>query len=138
MQAPRAVGSSPEPCQKPTRAASAGTVAVLDEVADVIAAGAFAAGERLPPVRRLAIDLGVHHNTVAQAYRKLADEGWLDLARGRGATVLDRAAPRNPGREARDGWRQRLAELVAQGVASGLPSAALAEALTAAAKQVLP
>ena len=25
--------------------------------------------------------LGVHHNTVAEAYRVLSDEGWLDLRR---------------------------------------------------------
>ena len=111
---------------------------VVDGLRALLVSGAFAAGERLPPVRRVAIDLGVHHNTVAQAYRALADEGWLDLARGRGATVLDRATPRNPGRDAQAGWRKRLAELVAQGVAAGLPPAVVAEALTTAASKVRP
>ena len=111
---------------------------VVDGLRALLVGGAFAAGERLPPVRRVAIDLSVHHNTVAQAYRALADEGWLDLARGRGATVLDRATPRHPGRDAHAGWRQRLGELVAQGVAAGLPPAVLADALDAAAHQVRP
>jgi DNA-binding transcriptional regulator YhcF (GntR family) len=34
--------------------------------------GAFRPGDQLPTVRRLAMDLGVHHNTVAEAYRRLA------------------------------------------------------------------
>ena len=34
-------------------------------------------GDLLPPIRQLALDLGVHFNTVALAYRLLADEGWL-------------------------------------------------------------
>ena len=108
----------------------------MDGLRALLVGGAFAAGERLPTVRQVAVDLGVHHNTVAQAYRALADEGWLDLARGRGATVLDRAAPRHPGRDAQAGWRRRLAELVAQGVAAGLPPAAVADALADAARRV--
>ena len=57
---------------------------------------AFKPGEQLPTVRRLAVDLGVHHNTVAEAYRALAVEGWLDLKRGCGATVRDRSEPGHP------------------------------------------
>jgi DNA-binding transcriptional MocR family regulator len=33
-------------------------------------------GQQLPTVRELATDMGVHHNTVAEAYRLLALEGW--------------------------------------------------------------
>jgi len=41
-------------------------------------AGRFRPGDQLPSVRQLAVDLGVHHNTVAGAYRQLAEEGWLE------------------------------------------------------------
>src|SRR5271169_946128 len=58
-----------------------------------LVAGEFAPGDQLPTVRQLAVDLGVHHNTVAESYRVLAEEGWLDLRRGRGAVVLDRRDP---------------------------------------------
>src|SRR5678810_807646 len=51
-------------------------------------------GDLLPPIRQLALDLGVHFNTVALAYRMLADEGWLELKRRRGAVVMARNAPR--------------------------------------------
>ena len=52
-------------------------------------------GDLLPPIRQLAVDLGVHFNTVALAYRMLADEGWLELKRRRGADRdrAERAAP---------------------------------------------
>ena len=66
---------------------------IFDGLRRHLVAGRFQPGERLPPVRNLARDLGIHHNTVAEAYRHLADEGWIQLVRGRGATVVAREAP---------------------------------------------
>jgi DNA-binding transcriptional regulator YhcF (GntR family) len=63
-------------------------IGIADGLRALLVHGAFKTGDRLPTVRQLAIDLTVHHNTVAQAYRLLADEGWLDLRRHRGATWL--------------------------------------------------
>ena len=48
-----------------------------------LVSGQFSPGAKLPTVRTLAIDLGIHHNTVAEAYRQLANEGWLELKRHR-------------------------------------------------------
>lgn len=90
--------------------------------------GDLAPGSLLPSVRELALDLGVHHNTVAEAYRLLAEEGWLDLRRRRGALVLDRARP-EPEPEAREGFRRHLGELVAEARAKGLQKRALAAEL---------
>lgn len=87
-----------------------------------------APGEHLQPVRRLAADLGVHHNTVAQAYRLLADEGWLELVRGRGAVVRRRARPK-PDDGARQAFERRLEALVSEAVAGGLPRRWVAAAL---------
>ncbi len=77
-------------------------------------------GRQLPTVRQLAIDLAVHHNTVAEAYRLLADEGWLDLKRGRGALVVERARPNASAKE-RGALRQRLRELIAEMRTAGVP-----------------
>lgn len=55
-----------------------------------IESGAWAAGERLPSVRRLADRLGLAPNTVAKAYRELEAAGWVHTA-GRHGTVV--AAP---------------------------------------------
>jgi|SRR5581483_4556505 len=75
--------------------------------------------ETLPTVRDLATELGVHFNTVAEAYRILADEGWLDLKRRRGARVLARKTPR-PNSGKRAGFAQRMRELVATMRAEGV------------------
>lgn len=91
----------------------------------LLVAGSLRIGEPLPTVRQLALDLGVHHNTVAEAYRLLAAEGWLDLRRGRGATVLPRAHPQ-PGPEASAAFLRRLDELLAKAVAAGIPRTSLA------------
>jgi DNA-binding transcriptional regulator YhcF (GntR family) len=86
-------------------------------------------GETLPPVRQLAVELGVHFNTVAQSYRMLADEGWLDLRRRRGAVVLDRETPHAPQKRERQSFAKRLDEIVAEALAQGLAPQQVAAAL---------
>lgn len=54
----------------------------------LIAAGALGKGDELPPVRQLAVDLGINLNTVARAYRELTDAGLLTSMRGRGTVVI--------------------------------------------------
>ena len=65
---------------------------IVGAVRVLLVEGALPPGSELPSVRRLAIELGVHFNTVGEAYRQLADEGWLDLRHGRGARVIEREA----------------------------------------------
>ncbi len=101
----------------------------------VLVAGEFVPGEQLPTVRQLATDLGVHHNTVAESYRVLAEEGWLDLRRGRGAVVLERQEP-HPITARKHGFGQRLEELVAKAITDGVPRAALAEQMAALARKL--
>jgi DNA-binding transcriptional regulator YhcF (GntR family) len=97
--------------------------------------GNLAPGHRLPTIRDLAMDLGVHRNTVAEAYRLLADEGWIELRRRRGATVLDRPLP-SPGPDAGDRWVRRLNELIAEALTQGLAPGFLAAALRRAASSI--
>src|SRR5712671_6476635 len=63
---------------------------VVDEVRRRVQAGSLGPGERLPPVRGLATTLGVTPETVAGAYKRLVDEGYLRGEVGRGTFV---AAP---------------------------------------------
>lgn len=70
---------------------------VRSQLAAQIGDGTLVAGTRLPPVRRLAEDLGLAVNTVARAYRELETAGLVET-HGRGGTVVtagaDQAAAR--------------------------------------------
>lgn len=101
---------------------------IVDAVRPLLVDGSLAAGDLLPPVRQLAADLGVHFNTVAEAYRLLADEGWLELRRGRGAAVVDRQTPPADG-AALDRFSRRVRELVAEARSAGVPAATVRAAL---------
>src|SRR5215470_4127318 len=62
-------------------------VQVAAEIRRAIADGEAGPGDRLPPARDLAAELGVNTNTVLRALRLLRDEGLLDFRRGRGVHV---------------------------------------------------
>ena len=76
---------------------STDTVDVLDptppyeqlrrQLADLIGSGVLSPGDRLPPIRQLAADLGLAANTVARAYRELELEG-LVTSRVRHGTIV--------------------------------------------------
>lgn len=50
---------------------------IADRVWEEVVSGTLETGERLPTVRQLAIDLGVHPGTVARAYEELEHLGIL-------------------------------------------------------------
>ena len=99
---------------------------IVDAMRHLLVEGALKPGDQVPPVRQLGLDLGVHFNTVAQAYRELADEGWLDLKRRRGAVVLDREKPAAPSRSRQNDSLRKLRELTAQLRAEGIPASQIA------------
>ncbi|MBI5161469.1 MAG: PLP-dependent aminotransferase family protein [Micrococcales bacterium] len=78
--------------------------ALRTELRAAIRSGRLPAGRRLPPSRILAADLGVARNTVADAYGRLAAEGWLEtlvgsgtrVAAGRSADAAARTAAEQP------------------------------------------
>ena len=63
-----------------------------DQIRDRIVLGEWQAGERIPSIRELAIELGVNPNTVTRSYQTLLDSGIVANQRGRGYFVTDRAA----------------------------------------------
>ncbi len=110
---------------------------IVNQLRTVLVERALKPGDVLPSVRRLAIDLGVHFNTVADAYRILAEEGWLEISHGRGAQVLDR--PVQPAdAETRALFQRRLRQLVAEARTQGLTQAAIAVELLSLAKGMKP
>jgi GntR family transcriptional regulator len=60
---------------------------IVDRVWLEVVTGTLETGERLPTVRQLAIDLAVHPNTVARAYRELEALGVLMTRPGEGSYV---------------------------------------------------
>ena len=67
---------------------------IADQIRDRILQGEWEAGERIPSIRELAIELGVNPNTVTRSYQALLDWGIVANQRGRGYFVSDRAAER--------------------------------------------
>lgn len=96
-------------------------------------AGELTPGQLLPPMRELAVQLGVNPNTVAAAYRTLRERGVIETAGRRGSRV--RSKPATTGREY---IRVEVPEGV-RDVANGNPDPALlpplAPAFAAAAEQ---
>lgn len=110
---------------------------IIDELRILLVNGGLVPGSELPPVRRIALDLGVHFNTVAEAYRILAQEGWLDLRHGRGATVVRRDAPAENAEQVEE-FSHRLRALTAEMRAKGASRAKLGIQLRALAEELEP
>ncbi|TGQ64073.1 PLP-dependent aminotransferase family protein [Mesorhizobium sp. M00.F.Ca.ET.186.01.1.1] len=70
---------------------------LADAIAERIAAGSLAVGERLPPQRDIARALGINVTTVTRALATLQERGLLEARPGRGTTVAARDAGERPG-----------------------------------------
>jgi len=64
---------------------------IIDQVKSAIATGRVEAGDRLPTVRQLAVDLSVNPNTVARAYTELELTGLVETQMGSGTFVGQRS-----------------------------------------------
>jgi GntR family transcriptional regulator len=60
---------------------------IVDQVRGGIASGALAAGDQLPTMRQLAVDLEINPNTVVRAYRELEFGGLLETHQGTGTFI---------------------------------------------------
>lgn len=75
-------------------------------------------GDELPSVRQLAGDLGVHWNTVARAYRRLADEALLIVRRGKSVVAQDPTPL--PSKVSRARMHDRFAEAISTALLGGV------------------
>lgn len=98
--------------------------------------GAIVPGDALPSVRRLASELGIHFNTVAQAYRELASEGWLDVSHGKPVRVVERHARRQADSAAVERFRTRIRSLIAEARAQGIARRTVTSELKALAEGI--
>jgi len=86
---------------------------IVNQVKYLTASGRLAAGEQLPPVRKLAEQVLVNPNTVARAYRELEQAGVLSTRRGAGVFVAEGVSPLSR-REQNRILNERLDQLLAE------------------------
>ena len=85
---------------------------IMDQVRGGIASGSLTAGDQLPTVRQLAVDLEINPNTVVRAYRELELGGLLETHQGTGTFISAQKMKRA------DAQRERqLAQIVGDCVA---------------------
>jgi GntR family transcriptional regulator len=91
---------------------------LIDQVRSGIASGSLNAGDQLPTVRQLAVDLAINPNTVMRAYRELELGGLLETHQGTGTFIANKKLEKNsPERERQLG--QMAGEFAARAGAAG-------------------
>ncbi len=60
---------------------------LYDNVIHLVSLGVLTPDEQLPPVRQLAMELGINPNTVSKAYKNLENDGMIYSVVGKGSFV---------------------------------------------------
>ncbi|HST06644.1 MAG TPA: GntR family transcriptional regulator, partial [Gemmatimonadaceae bacterium] len=68
---------------------------LIDQVRSGVASRSLTAGDQLPTVRQLAVDLAINPNTVMRAYRELELGGLLETHQGTGTFIADKKLEKN-------------------------------------------
>ena len=101
---------------------------VIDQVLGGIAAGTLSAGDQLPTVRQVAVDLSINPNTVVRAYRELEIRGVLETQQGTG-TFISRQKVKHDEVERQRGLSLLVNEFVSRAGAAGFTIEELLEQL---------
>jgi GntR family transcriptional regulator len=101
---------------------------IIDQVMGGIAAGTLVAGDQLPTVRQVAVDLAINPNTVVRAYRELEIRGALETQQGTG-TFISRQKVKRDDVERQRQLNQLVSEFVSRAGAAGFTIEELMEQL---------
>jgi GntR family transcriptional regulator len=101
---------------------------LIDQVRSGIALGSLTAGDQLPTVRQMAVDLAINPNTVLRAYRELELGGLLETHQGTGTFVAKKKLERKDAERERQ-LTQLANEFAARAGASGFTVEDLLERL---------
>ena len=63
---------------------------IIDQVRTGVSSSSLKAGDQLPTVRQLAVDLEINPNTVMRAYRELELSGLIETHQGTGTFIASR------------------------------------------------
>src|SRR3984957_5175212 len=91
---------------------------LIDQVRGGVASGSLTAGDQLPTVRQLAVDLEINPNTVMRAYRELELGGMLETHQGTGTFVSGKKIEKKSAERDRE-LSQMASEAAARAGASG-------------------
>ncbi|MBS1454088.1 MAG: GntR family transcriptional regulator [Lentisphaeria bacterium] len=101
---------------------------IIDELKTAVLSGRYRDGDRVLPVRELAVQLRVNPNTVAKAYRLMQDEGLL-VSRPGGGTFIAVPEAFSLRREREEAIAAQLGRLVAKAKAFDIGPERLRELL---------
>ena len=88
--------------------------------------GVLKPDDQLPPVRALALQLGINPNTVAKAYKMLEAEGYTYSVTGKGSFISEKLSGQAPKQQI----TRRLGELIQSARSSGITEAQMHEMVT--------
>jgi GntR family transcriptional regulator len=91
---------------------------LIDQVRSGMALGSLTAGDQLPTVRQMAVDLAINPNTVLRAYRELELAGLLETHQGTGTFVARKKIERKDAERERQ-LTQLAKEFAARAGAAG-------------------
>ena len=94
-----------------------------------MALGTLAAGDQLPTVRQMAVDLAINPNTVMRAYRELELSGLLETHQGTGTFISTKKITKNNAERERQ-LTQLAQEFAARAGAAGFTVEELLECLS--------
>jgi len=101
---------------------------IIDQVRTGVASGSLSAGDQLPTVRQLAVDLEINPNTVMRAYRELELGGMLETHQGTGTFIANKKIEKNTVERERQ-LHQMAGEAAARAGAAGFSVEDLIESL---------
>src|SRR5690242_1717324 len=107
---------------------------IIDQVRGGMASGSLVAGDQLPTVRQLAVDLAVNPNTVVRAYRELELGGLLETHQGTGTFITTQKLKRSDAERERQ-LAQIVSDCVARAGASGFTVEDLLDQLRSLSEQ---
>jgi GntR family transcriptional regulator len=107
---------------------------IIDQVRGGIASGLLTAGDQLPTVRQLAVDLAINPNTVVRAYRELELGGLLETHQGTGTFISAQKMKRADAERGRQ-LTQIVADCVSRAGAAGFTVEELIEELRGLASE---
>jgi GntR family transcriptional regulator len=107
---------------------------IIDQVRGGIASGLLTAGDQLPTVRQLAVDLAINPNTVVRAYRELEFGGLIETHQGTGTFISAQKMKRADAERERQ-LAQIVADCVSRAGAAGFTVDELIEELRGLASE---